>query len=154
MNRSFCAVPVLAAAGLLACAGSSFAVLGEPADSINSDKAAMSAVRRAPVRSARFTVHQLETDAASVREYVSPEGIVFAVAWNGIGTPDMAALFGSYYGDYTSATKNSSHRGGRRSQVVRTGRVVVQRWGHMRDLRGRAYVPPLVPTGVSIDEID
>jgi len=30
---------------------------------------------------------------------------------------------------------------------------VVETWGHMRAMRGRAYVPALVPAGVALDEI-
>jgi len=36
---------------------------------------------------------------------------------------------------------------------VRTDRVVVEKWGNMRNLQGRAYAPALIPPGVSIDEI-
>lgn len=152
MKRFLSAASVLAAA-LFAYADSSFAVLGESADSIGSDKAALSAVRRTPAQHSLYTVHQLETVPATVREYASPDGTVFAVVWNGIAAPDLAQLFGSYYADYTSAAKKIPHRDGRRHQVVRTERVVVQRWGHMRDLRGRAYVPALLPQGVNIEEI-
>ena len=42
---------------------------------------------------------------------------------------------------------------GRRNQKVETNRIVVEKWGHMRNLQGRAYVPALIPAGVSIDEI-
>jgi len=41
----------------------------------------------------------------------------------------------------------------RRHFVVRTDRVVVEKWGHVRNLQGRAYPPALIPLGVSVDEI-
>jgi hypothetical protein len=31
--------------------------------------------------------------------------------------------------------------------------VVVERWGHMRDLHGRAYLPALLPDGVTVDDL-
>ena len=42
---------------------------------------------------------------------------------------------------------------GRHFRAVRGQRVVVERWGHMRSLHGRAYDPALFPAGVKIDEI-
>jgi hypothetical protein len=36
---------------------------------------------------------------------------------------------------------------------VAAAHVVVDRWGHMRDLHGRAWIPDLVPQGVTLDEI-
>jgi hypothetical protein len=42
---------------------------------------------------------------------------------------------------------------GRRHVTVKTDGVVVEKWGHMRNLQGRAYAPALIPQGVSVDEI-
>lgn len=146
-------VAVCGATALLFAAEAAQAVLGEPADSIAGDTRAFSAVRKAARQQTSFTVHELESDGITVREYVAPSGIVFAVAWNGVAKPDLARLFGSYYGDYTSATKAPARKGAKRVQAVRSDRVVVERWGQMRSMRGRAYIPVLLPTGVRTDEI-
>ena len=37
---------------------------------------------------------------------------------------------------------------------VKTDRVVVAKWGHMRKLQGRALVPALILPGVNLDEIN
>jgi hypothetical protein len=42
---------------------------------------------------------------------------------------------------------------GRRHVTVKTDSVVVEKWGHMRNLQGRAYAPALIPKGVNVDEI-
>jgi len=130
------------------------ASLGESDDSITSDEKALSAVRGAAATRNGFTVHEIQSDSTTVREYVSPSGIVFAIAWNGRIHPDLTSLLGSYAGEYNKALQQTPREPGRRSYyVVKSDQVVVEKWGHMRNLQGRAYAPALIPPGVSIDEI-
>jgi hypothetical protein len=128
--------------------------LGESADSVASDRKALSAVQRATTAHNGYTVHEFASDATVVREYVSPSGIVFGIAWNGLTYPDLTPLLGSYASEYQAALRQTPRRPGlRRYHTVETDRIVVQKWGHMRNLQGRAYAPALIPPGVSIDEI-
>ncbi len=130
------------------------ATLGEHADSIEADRQALSAVHRPVTVRNGYTVQEVESGAARVREYVSPAGVVFAIVWNGRVHPDLSQLLGSYEGEYRAALSQVPRNpGNRRSFQVKTPRIVVEKWGHMRDQRGRAYVPSLVPSGVSVDEI-
>jgi hypothetical protein len=129
------------------------AALGEPADSVESDRKAISAVRRATTSRAAYTIQEVKSDAAIVREYVSSSGIVFAVAWNGLSHPDLRPLLGSYAEEYQQAFRQTPRTPGRRHIQVKAERVVVETRGHMRNLQGRAYVPALIPQGVSVDEI-
>ena len=149
---------------LFLCLGLSVAVLataqraqsglGESADSIASDREALSAVQRATTAHHGYTVQEFASDATSVREYVSPSGIVFGVAWNGLTYPDLTPLLGSYASEYQEALQQTPRQPGlRRHHAVRTERVVVEKWGHMRNLQGRAFAPALITPGVSIDEI-
>jgi Protein of unknown function (DUF2844) len=139
---------------VLLAASPAQAVLGEPADSVTSDQNALAAIRSATTTThPDYIVQQSESDTVTVREYISPAGIVFAVAWNGMINPDLTQLLGTYFADYREARRQMPRKHGRRSQQVKTSRVVVETWGHMRDLHGRAYVPALVPSGVTIDEI-
>ena len=129
------------------------AVLGEAADSVTADRKALSAMRSATIPHANYTVQQVESDAVSVREYISPSSIVFAVAWNGLVNPDLTQLLGSYSDEYREAQRQTPRKRGQRLQHLKTDRVVVETWGHMRNLQGRAYIPALIPQGVTIDEI-
>lgn len=130
-----------------------WATLGESVESVSSDRKVLSAVQHAATTRNGYTVQALESDANSVREYVSSSGVVFAVAWNGLSHPDLSPLLGSYAGEYRHALQQTPRKPGHRSLQVKTARVVVERWGHMRNLQGRAYVPALIPPGVSVDEI-
>jgi hypothetical protein len=130
------------------------AALGESADSVASDRRALSAAQRGTQVRNRYTIQEIASDSTVVREYVSPSGIVFGIAWNGLTYPNLTPLLGSYASEYQTALKQVQRKPGfRRRQFVRTDRVVVEKWGHMRNLQGRAYAPALIPPGVSVDEI-
>jgi len=129
------------------------ATLGQPADSVESDRIALSAVRGGTTMQNGYTVQEINYGGTAVREYVSSSGIVFAVAWNGIRHPDLTALLGSYTDQYRKTLQQTPRQPGVRHLSVRTDGVVVEKWGHVRDLRGRAYAPHLIPPGLDIDEI-
>jgi len=129
------------------------ATLGEPAESVMADRKAISADRSTTTVRNGYTIQEVISDSVSVREYISPSGVVFGIAWNGLTHPDLTLLLGAYTGEYQEALKQTPRKYGRRFSQVRTDRVVVEKWGHMRHLQGRAYAPALIPSGVSIDEI-
>jgi hypothetical protein len=114
---------------------------------------ALTTVRRAPESSAAYTIRETVSDANTVREYISPAGIVFAVAWNGVAHPDLTTLLGSYLDEYQQAVKQPRKGAGRRHSRVQADHVVVEKWGQMRNMKGRAYDPALLPAGVPIDDI-
>jgi hypothetical protein len=152
-KRRFSIVLIGLLAAALAAAQPLLAALGEPADSVAQDRKAMSAARGTTTVHAGYTVQEVVSDSVTVREYISPDGIVFAIAWNGFTNPDLTPLLGSYAGEYAAAARHATRKPGRRPVQVKTDRIVVEKWGHMRNLQGRAYVAALIPPGVSIDEI-
>jgi hypothetical protein len=137
----------------LASAQWAHATLGGSADTITADRTALKAVHRATTARNGYTVEEVVSDSTAVREYVSSTGIVFGIAWDGYVHPDLTQLLGSYSAEFTAAQQKAPRVHGRKRQRLATDAVVVERWGHMRNLRGRAYAPGLVPSGVSIDEI-
>ena len=155
MKNMYCLLVLclVCSATLLAAARPVRAALGGTADSIESDRRALSAVRGATSVENGYTVQEIDYDGNAVREYVSPSGIVFAIAWNGIRHPDLTTLLGSHADEYRKALQQTRRRPGVRSLSVKADRVVVEKWGHVRNLQGRAYTPDLVPPGVNLDEI-
>jgi hypothetical protein len=141
------------AAAMLLTAGPGRATLGESADSIASDQKALAAVRPSPTIRNGYTVQEISSDSVVVREYVSPTGIVFAIAWQGLIHPDLTLLLGSHAREYEEALRQTSHQPGRRHLHVKSNNIIVEKWGQMRNLQGRAYVPALLPPGLSIDAI-
>lgn len=153
MISPFSTIGLILAVAVLWIAPGAWATLGEPVESIERDGNAMKAVRRPAQDRGKYSRHELRSDATTVREFVSPSGVVFAVAWNGLVHPDLKVLLGSYDLEYRSAVSKEPRRRGKRQSQVRTDRLVVETWGHMRNLQGRAYLPALLPEGVCIDEI-
>lgn len=141
-------------AAIFATAYRTQAMLGESTDSVKSDREALSAEWSAITVRNGYTVHEIESDSTTVREYVSPSGVVFAIAWNGLVHPDLTHLLGSYASEYQRALKQTPRQPDRRRLRVKSDGVVVEKWGHMRNLQGRAYLPALIPPGVSVDEIE
>ncbi len=138
----------------LANAQQTQATLGESGDSVAADQKALSAVKCGTTFRPNYTVHEFKSDGTVVREYVSPSGIVFGIAWSGLTHPDLKPLLGSYAGEYEAALNRTPPKPGiSRNARVEADRVVVEKWGQMRNLQGRAYAPDLIPPGVSADEI-
>lgn len=150
--------PALCALGLLllvaAIPGRTFASLGDKLDSVQADQVHMQAsLRTIPGES--HVVQELRAPSGIVvREYVSAGGDVFAVAWQGPWLPDMRQLLGKHFEDYQRALQAQSNgRPGRRPVHVETRGLVVQVAGHPRSFAGRAYVPEMLPPGVTPEDI-
>jgi len=145
---------LLAAWLLLAGAGRAWAELGGDVTTVAADREQMQGAKRNVRRAENYTAHEYEAQSgAVVREYVSPAGQVFGVAWQGPRIPDLRQLFGAYYAPYeraASAARNERHRG---PLLIQEPGLVVQSGGHMRAYSGFAYVPKLMPAGVRAEEI-
>jgi hypothetical protein len=141
-------------AALLANPAPLWAALGESADSVAADQEALGAGAVSTTVRDGYTVQEMRTDAIVLREYITSTGVVFAVAWNGLIHPDLKRLLGSYFKEYESSLRGTPREAGRRQRRIASRSVVVEMWGHMRALQGRAYVPTLIPPDVSVDEIE
>jgi hypothetical protein len=129
---------------------SAYAALGGDVTSIQADQAHMRAQRRV-IQNAAYSVHEMQTDSSTVvREFVSPEGKVFGISWQGPTRPDLQQMLGNYYSEFAAARPVRRMHG---PVTIRTQNLVVQSGGHMRALTGRAYVPAMVPADVRLEDI-
>jgi hypothetical protein len=131
-----------------------FASLGGNLDSLQADRSKMNAsVRTSELRS--YAVHEMTTPHGTVvREYVSSEGRVFGVAWQGPFIPDMRQLLGSYFSRFSAAAREQqATHVGRRFLVIRDANLVLETSGRMLSYSGRAFDPSLLPQGVTSDDI-
>jgi hypothetical protein len=101
----------------------------------------------------RYVKHEIRVPTGQiVREFVSPEGAVFGVAWEGPFQPDMQQVLGSYFGRVQQSIA-AQQRHGRGPISIETSGFVFQQGGHMRNFHGRAYVPNLLPPNVDPTEV-
>lgn len=130
------------------------ASLGGDTASVQADQLYMQGTRRT-IDAETYTVHEVQAaTGAVVREYVSPAGKVFGLAWHGPWPPNMRQLLGSYFEQYVQAAKTQSRtRRGRRPLVIEQPGLVVHLGGHPRAFAGVAYVPEMLPPGVRAEEI-
>lgn len=131
-----------------------FAALGEPASSVQADRAHMQGTLRT-TQTQNYTVHEIHAATGTVvREYVSTSGKVFAVAWQGPWPPDMRQILGASFEQYHQAAQaQANSRPVRRTLRIEQPGLVVHSGGHMRSFAGQAYIPEMLPQGVSAEEI-
>lgn len=94
-----------------------------------------------------YQIYETISEGQTIREYVDMNGIVFAVTWRGMVEPDLSILLGSYYNE--SQKIQPSPTVGRAPKIAGNDKIVIQKAGHMRDVRGRAYLPDLLPAHVN-----
>ena len=128
-----------------------WAVLGEYENSITVDQQRMHAQLHQTIRQG-YSIRQLSAaDGRTVREYVSSAGLVFGIAWQGPTMPYLQQLTGSYFAQVKRAAQSHRRRGG--PFIIREKDFVLVSGGHMRSFRGMAYVPSLLPAGVTAEVI-
>jgi hypothetical protein len=130
------------------------AVLGDNAASVLTDQARMKGTLRS-VDKRTYVMHEITSASGTVvREFVSPAGVVFGVAWEGQFPPDLQRLLGPYYQQaQPAATQEQPPRQRRAPVVIETPGLVLYEAGHMRSFHGQAYIPQLLPQGVPAGEI-
>lgn len=150
-NRGLRAIAGGLAAALLA-PGLALAALGQDGSSVESDRVQLKAQRNI-TQSSGYSVHELTLPGGTkVREYLSPNQQIFAVAWNGPSIPDLQQLLGAHFARYQSAAARAA-RGLRRPVVLQEPDLVIQSNGHARAFSGVAYLPQQMPSGVSAEQI-
>lgn len=132
---------------------STWAILGEPVSSVETDRVAL-AGQLSMIPAQLYTIQEITTSELVVREYVSRD-TVFGVAWRGRRPPNLVSLLGSYFEEYQEAAAAASVNGPRMRGMTRIqgARVAVETGGHPGDIRGRAYIPSLLPSGVTKEMI-
>jgi hypothetical protein len=140
--------------GLLTIPTPVFAALGGDTNSVQADQVHMQGSLRS-ARAQNYTIHEIQAPTGTtVREYISPSGTVFAVAWKGPWPPDMRQLLGEYFDQYAQAAEvQSNARTGRRPLHIELPGLVVHVGGHLRSFAGTAYLPDRLPHGVRAEEL-
>ena len=131
----------------LVAADQASAALGQRLDSVQADRARLSAAMVSSAENAQ-TVHTLSLpNGGVVREYENAAGVVFAVTWRAPGRPDLRQLLGD---NFTTMQADTVRTGGPRTRTplkVDRASLVIRSGGHPGAFSGLAYLPRQVPTG-------
>jgi hypothetical protein len=99
-----------------------------------------------------YEVHELaSTTGTTVREFVGPDGKVFAVSWSGGWRPNLRDIMGVHYDRFIDSTRGKRRSAGL-ARIELPGLVVVM-GGYLRTSFGQAYLTDLLPTGVQPQDL-
>ena len=128
------------------------ATLGEPEITVQNDMVRARASIKSSQDRTGYRVHEITLPSGtSLREFVAPSGMVFAVTWQGPIRPDLRQALGQYFEPFVSAPR--AKFADRRHLQIQQGDLVVQMSGHMRALFGRAYLLSAIPSGVNVGDL-
>jgi hypothetical protein len=131
------------------------AALGGDVGSLSTDRESVQGqLQSTPMR--QYVLHQITASSGTlIREYETLQGRIFAVSWRGPMPPDLQQLFGSYYDQFQAAAAASAqaHPGMHRQISISQPDFMMQALGRLRSVHGKAFVPSLVPAGVSVAEL-
>ncbi len=137
---------------LLALAFPAWASLGDNVTTVQSDNARMKGTLRS-VATVNYVTHEIQVPTGQVvREFVSHDGTVFGVAWDGPFQPDLQQLLGSYF-EPVKQVVAAQQRHGHGPVSVETSGFIFHSGGHARSFHGSAYLPAMVPQGVDVSQI-
>jgi uncharacterized protein DUF2844 len=141
------------AACVLLCTLPSLAALGGDVSSVQDDQLHINAARRI-TQANGYSIHELRSPAGVVvREFASPAGKVFAVAWQTSAFPDLKQLLGAHFEEFQQTVQAQNLRGGHAPLIIHQPDLVVEMGGHMRAFVGRAYLPDEMPAGVRVEDL-
>jgi hypothetical protein len=127
------------------------AALGGLETSIQADAAQLRGSMKV-AQHASYRSHEIQLPSGTMlREFAAMDGKVFAVAWSGPSIPNLRQTLGVYFDNYVTAAK--ARHAGRHHLEIHQSDLVVLAAGHMRAFAGLAYLPPAVPDGVTVGDL-
>jgi hypothetical protein len=93
-------------------------------------------------------------DGSLVQEFVSRDGVVFAVRWHTQLKPNFAKLLGTSHPAYVSALRSSLRPGIQRHFRHEGADLVIKSNSHLNVFSGLAYRRSLLPPGITPAQID
>jgi hypothetical protein len=128
---------------LVLCSNATAGLGGRLEPPLNGQPATADVSTSRPLIGATLYTQRL-ADGVTLRQYVNPAELVFAVAWEGPVLPDFHRLLGEHFKRYNDALRQQS-----RHVHILSSDLVVEAGGMMRAFSGHAYLPALLPPTLS-----
>lgn len=95
-----------------------------------------------------------QADGSTIKEFLTPGGIVFAVSWSTRLKPRLDVLLGAHAPGYAEAARAAASAPGvHHAATLVAGDLVVHETSHLNTHVGVAWLRSLVPEGVRVDEL-
>ncbi|WP_322029135.1 DUF2844 domain-containing protein [Paraburkholderia sp. J76] len=155
--RGKCALLIAAMAGVASfaiCESSAQAALGGRLDSGQIEASVLKGQLTSTQATSTYTTQVITLPTGTtVREYANAAGQVFAVTWSGPRPPDLSQLFGTYFSEYKASLQTPAHSDLHRHVDVESAQMKYVGGGRMNSMRGTAWLPAAVPTGVTPEDL-
>jgi Protein of unknown function (DUF2844) len=130
------------------------AELNGSVSSVEDDRGHVAGTMSATLRLGSTIYEIKDPNGTLVREYVSPDGRVFAIAWEGHFVPEMEHFLGALFQQYSTAVHAEHAKHGWRQPLnIHSPTLTFEAGGHMGWYYGRAYVQSNLPNGFPSEEI-
>jgi hypothetical protein len=143
---------VIAAALLAVSAPYAHAALGGSQTSVEQDRAHLAARALTTTNSAYSLQILSQTNGDVVREFMNPDGVIFAVTWQGPARPDLQQLLGDRFATLQADNAVRTRRA-RAPMTVNRSDFVVHAAGHSGAFWGMAYLPQALPSGFDLSDL-
>lgn len=108
----------------------------------------------APPPLGSYTINEVPAaGGGTIKEYVSTQGVVFAISWRTPMMPNLQRLLGASFPAFEQAAIASRSQGRRGPLHIERADLVLQSGGQLGDFRGRAFVPGLLPPDIASEAI-
>ena len=105
------------------------------------------------VSAAPYSVRQsVDANGVTIREYLLPANVVFAVTWQGPIRPNMRALLCSYFTNYVAAGQTGVRGSG--PLIEGNDDFRIESAGRLGNFSGMAWLPRLLPAGVRPGDLE
>jgi len=101
---------------------------------------------------ASYSVRETVSTLRTLKEYVTADGLTFAISWSGVSAPDFSEIFGKYYSDFKQVRDSRKVRS-RKVLELKTSDLVVNSISTGSEMTGIAYVPSLFPAGLVAEDL-
>jgi hypothetical protein len=106
-----------------------------------------SSIAQAAQSATPYSMHQsVDANGVTIREYVLPNNVVFAVTWDGPIRPNMTALLGNYFPNYVNVAQSRARGTG--PLVDGDDAFRIESTGRLGRFSGMAWLPREFPAGV------
>jgi len=142
-----------ASAPLVLRAAATQSVADSASASASASPAAGSQPASAVTATAPYTMRQsVDANGVTIREYLLPANVVFAVTWQGPIRPNMRALLGSYFTNYVAAGQSGVRGSG--PLIEGNDDFRIESAGRLGNFSGMAWLPRLLPAGVRPGDLE
>jgi hypothetical protein len=94
-----------------------------------------------------------QDDVVNIKEFVDSTGLVYAVRWDGPRPPDLNALLGKYFPEYSLAVVATPFRVPHRRLMADSNNLHISQFGRPGNLSGIIYLKNQLPPDIHPEDL-